>query len=204
MRIRILAFVFALILSPLAWAQTYSLWNTPHQQFLDTSGRPLAGGRIYTYAAGTTTNQVTYQDSAGTVPNTNPIVLDSGGFGTIYLNTSLSYKVVMKNSQGVQQWSVDNIAGTTGTISTVPLNSILPATGANTIANGNNLQNWQWQLTGTTAENAFNFSETAASTNSGFSSLLNAVTTVPVQLFGHFRHTLLAQPEVLISLRLVT
>jgi hypothetical protein len=177
MRIRILACLLALVLLPVCWAQTYVLFNSPHQQFLDTSGRPLAGGRIYTYIAGTTTPQVTYQDSTGTTPNTNPIVLDSGGFGTIYLSTTLSYKVVMKNAQNVQQWSVDNIAGTTGTLSTVPLNSILPATGASTIDNGTNQQAWRWQLTGSTPGPAMAFTENTASTNTGAnSSLLNAQT----------------------------
>ena len=48
-------------------------------QFLDANGQPLAGGLLYTYAAGTTTPQVTYTDSTANTPNTNPIVLDAWG-----------------------------------------------------------------------------------------------------------------------------
>ena len=48
-------------------------------QFFDGSGVPLAGGLIYTYAAGTTTPQITYTSSSGNVPNSNPIVLNSSG-----------------------------------------------------------------------------------------------------------------------------
>ena len=48
-------------------------------QFFDNNGAPLAGGLIYTYAAGTTTPQATYTTSAGTTAHTNPIVLNSAG-----------------------------------------------------------------------------------------------------------------------------
>ena len=46
-------------------------------QFFDNNGAPLAGGLIYTYAAGTTTPQTTYTTIAGTTAHTNPIVLDA-------------------------------------------------------------------------------------------------------------------------------
>ncbi|MGP0039691.1 MAG: hypothetical protein ACLPJW_03145, partial [Rhodomicrobium sp.] len=48
-------------------------------QFFDANGAPLALGNLYYYAAGTTTPLDTYSDSAGTVANTNPIVLDGSG-----------------------------------------------------------------------------------------------------------------------------
>ena len=36
-------------------------------QFFDNSGAPLTGGKLYSYAAGTTTPQATYTTSAGSV-----------------------------------------------------------------------------------------------------------------------------------------
>jgi hypothetical protein len=48
-------------------------------QFFDSNGALLALGDIYYYVAGTTTPQDTYSDSAGTVANANPIVLDGSG-----------------------------------------------------------------------------------------------------------------------------
>lgn len=48
-------------------------------QFFDANGLPLALGNLYYYVAGTTTPQDTYSDSAGTIMNTNPIVLDGSG-----------------------------------------------------------------------------------------------------------------------------
>ena len=42
-----------------------SLSPNAKQQFFDANGNPLAGGKVYTYAAGTTTPIVTYTDSTG-------------------------------------------------------------------------------------------------------------------------------------------
>lgn len=53
-------------------------YPTGHQ-FFDANGNPLALGNLYYYVAGTTTPQDTYSNSAGTIPNTNPVVLDGSG-----------------------------------------------------------------------------------------------------------------------------
>lgn len=79
-------------------------------QFFDNSGNPLAGGLVYTYAAGTTTNQATYTTQAGTVAHANPVVLDSAGRASIFLGQGLSYRMDLKTSAGVLIKSVDNIA----------------------------------------------------------------------------------------------
>lgn len=72
-----------------------------------SAGLPLAGGLLYTYAAGTTNPQATYSDAAGVVPNANPVVLDSTGSATVRLGTS-AYKFVLKDSGGTTQWTEDN------------------------------------------------------------------------------------------------
>lgn len=83
-------------------------------QFFDNSGNPLTGGKLYTYAAGTTTPQATYTTSAGNVAHTNPIVLDSAGRvpsgGEIWLQ-NLRYKFVVQTSTDVLLFTCDNIAG---------------------------------------------------------------------------------------------
>lgn len=83
-------------------------------QFFDNSGVPLTGGKLYTYAAGTTTPQTTYTTSAGNVPHTNPIILDSAGRvpsgGEIWL-TFASYKFVLSNANDVLIATYDNIRG---------------------------------------------------------------------------------------------
>lgn len=82
-------------------------------QFFDDSGNPLSGGLLYTYAAGTTTPQVTYTSYTGLTANTNPIVLDSAGRVSeqIWIDTSVSsVKYILKTSAGVQIWSKDNVS----------------------------------------------------------------------------------------------
>jgi hypothetical protein len=84
-------------------------------QFLDNAGNVLTGGKIFTYAAGTTTNQATYTDSTGTTFHPNPIILDASGRvpsgGEIWLTDGLLYKFVLETSTGVLIATYDNIAG---------------------------------------------------------------------------------------------
>jgi len=83
-------------------------------QFFDNNGNPLSGGKIFTYASGTTTNQVTYTNATGTIAHTNPIILDSAGrvpSGEIWLTDGLAYKFVIKNSNDVLIGTYDNIVG---------------------------------------------------------------------------------------------
>lgn len=82
----------------------------PKLQFFDANGAPLAGGKLYTYAAGTTTPQTTYTDSTGVSANTNPIILDSRGEASVWLDTPL-YKMALYDSTNVLIWTVDNIGG---------------------------------------------------------------------------------------------
>lgn len=83
-------------------------------QFFDNNGVPLSGGKIYTYASGTTTNQATYTSAAGVTVHTNPIILDSAGrvpSGEIWLTDGVQYKFVIKTSVDVTIGTYDNIVG---------------------------------------------------------------------------------------------
>ncbi len=120
-------------------------------QFFDSNGNTLALGQLFYYVAGTTTPQDTYSDSAGTVPNTNPIVLDGSGrlLVDVYLGSSSNYKeVLMTSSVTLSPWPDDNIqravtvftgdSGSGGTAGLVPApaagsaaaNQFLSASGA--------------------------------------------------------------------------
>jgi hypothetical protein len=69
----------------------------PRQQYVNSSGVPYAGAKLFYYAAGTTTKQNTFTTSTGGTPNENPIVLDAAGrtpYG-VWLTSGLSYKVVL-------------------------------------------------------------------------------------------------------------
>ena len=82
---------------------------SPKAQFLDASGNPLVGGKVYTYAAGTTTPLATFTTGAGTVANTNPVILDSRGEANIWYSNGTSYKVALTDSADALIWTVDNI-----------------------------------------------------------------------------------------------
>jgi len=87
-----------------------SLSPTPKLQFFGTDGLPLVGGKLYTYAAGTTTPLATYVDHTGTTTNTNPVILDSNGEADVWLPDTTSYKYVLKTSADVLLYTVDYIA----------------------------------------------------------------------------------------------
>lgn len=82
-------------------------------QFFDDNGVPLAGGKIYTYAAGTTTPQTTYTSRDASTPNTNPIILDAAGRtpSQIWATEGLLYKYVVQTANDVLVRSWDNIGG---------------------------------------------------------------------------------------------
>lgn len=82
----------------------------PKAQFLDANGAPLAGGKVYTYQAGTTTPLATYTTAGGTTPNANPVILDARGEADIWYAPGVSYKVVLRTSTDALIWTVDNIA----------------------------------------------------------------------------------------------
>lgn len=79
------------------------------QRFLDSTGLPLSGGKLYAYAAGTTTPQDTYVNSTGTL-NTNPVILDSRGYADVWIDPTLSYKFILQDSLGSTQWTIDNVS----------------------------------------------------------------------------------------------
>lgn len=79
-------------------------------QFFDNDGAPLNGGLAYFYQAGTSTPQNTYSDSDLSVPNANPVVLDSAGRAVIYFSPTPAYKCILKTSAGVTLWTQDNIS----------------------------------------------------------------------------------------------
>ena len=84
----------------------------PIQQFFDNDGHPLAGGKVWTYAAGGSTPQPTYYNSdlAGGHANTNPITLDSAGRAVIYCTPTPALKVILKDANGVTLWTQDAVS----------------------------------------------------------------------------------------------
>lgn len=79
------------------------------QQFFDDNGVPLAGGKVYSYAARTSTPLNTFSDESGLVPNANPVILDSSGGADIWLSTDL-YKMVIADANDIVIKTVDNVS----------------------------------------------------------------------------------------------
>jgi len=83
-------------------------------QFFTNTGAVLTGGKLYTYAAGTTTPLASYTTNSGNVARTNPIVLDAAGrvpdSGEIWISP-VSYKFVLKDTNDVLIATYDNIFG---------------------------------------------------------------------------------------------
>ena len=88
---------------------TATLMPLLRAKFFDSSNNPLSGGKVYTYAAGTSTPKTSYTDYSAGTPNANPVILNSLGEADIWLNGN--YKINVTNSADVQLsgYPVDNI-----------------------------------------------------------------------------------------------
>jgi hypothetical protein len=97
-------------------------------QLFDNNGNPLAGGKIFTYLAGTTTNAATYTTNAGNIAHSNPIILDGAGrvpSGEIWLTNGINYKFVVQDSANNLIGTFDNVLG----INQNPFTNIINFTG---------------------------------------------------------------------------
>ena len=108
-------------------------------QFFDNNGVILSGGKIYTYAAGTTTPQATYTSASGVTPHANPIILDSAGRvpgGEIWLTDGLVYKFVIETATAILIGTYDNITGVNSNfINYTVQEEVIPATTGQTVFN---------------------------------------------------------------------
>lgn len=95
---------------------TVNLCPGPPLEQFNQLGIPLAGGKLFTYAAGTTTKLATYTDSTGGTPNANPVVLNSNGEASVWLIQGDAYKLVLSPANDTDPptnpfWTQDNIVG---------------------------------------------------------------------------------------------
>lgn len=139
----------------------------PKMQFFSTAGVPLVGGKLYTYAAGTTTPLATYTSQSGVSANTNPIILDSRGEANVWLS-SAAYKLKLTTPADVEIWTVDNVGsgelfGTSQFLSSV--------SGSDTITANVTSPNF----TAYAAGQMFNFVAAAANTTTSVTLNLNSL-----------------------------
>ena len=87
-------------------------FQLPKTTVLDTSGNPIVGAKLYFYITGTSTPENVYQDEAQATAHTNPVVADAAGrVADIYLNTAVTYKIVVKDAADATIYTVDPIKG---------------------------------------------------------------------------------------------
>ena len=83
-----------------------ALWPVT-QQFQNKNGSNLVGGKVYIYYQGRTALATTFHDEAGTVVNSNPVLLDNNGRATVFANTKYSYTIVVCDHYGQELFSQD-------------------------------------------------------------------------------------------------
>ena len=81
----------------------------PAPQFFDANGKPLVGGKLFVYIAGTTTKAVTYSDFYKT-ENTNPVVLNDLGTCMLIVPSANLYKIVLYDRNGNLLLTRDNVS----------------------------------------------------------------------------------------------
>lgn len=84
--------------------------------YQDEDGNPLAGGKIFTYEAGSFSTELTsYTSADGMVENTNPLILDSSGrqLQPIWLLDNEAYNIVLTLPDGTTVVTYrDDVTGT--------------------------------------------------------------------------------------------
>jgi len=145
-------------------AYSLSPWLKP-RFFITGTNRPLAGGLMYTYKAGTTDPAKTYSDDTGT-ENTNPIQLNSDGECDLFLDDAVSYRIILKNSAGVTQFDKDRIASL-GSTQVQSFNSIaaLRLRSGTTIANA--AKTLGYYAAGDGGANSFYWDSASVATDNG-------------------------------------
>ena len=78
------------------------------QQF-DMDGNPLSGGKLYFFAAGTTTPQNAFQDVLLTIPHPNPIILDASGRVPMFYLADGNIKIRLADENDVTMIAADQL-----------------------------------------------------------------------------------------------
>jgi hypothetical protein len=80
-------------------------------QGVGPGGLALPMGKLFSFIAGTSTQQATYIDSTQTTQNTNPVILNANGQASVWLDPTKTYKFILQDAFGNQFGSTDNVQG---------------------------------------------------------------------------------------------
>jgi hypothetical protein len=91
-------------------------WAKP--QFFTDNGVICANYLVYVYNAGTSEQATTFTDKDLTTKNANPVVLDSSGRASIFLDRSVAYKFVLVNPSDTEDPQTSNLWTRDGILAT--------------------------------------------------------------------------------------
>lgn len=131
-----------------------SLVPNGKQQFIDINGAPLVGGTVGMFVPNTLTPATTWEDSGQTIPNANPIVLDSRGQCIIY--GTGSYRQILSDVDGNLIWDVSIVAFQESVFGPQDTLSSATTTDLGSVSSNN------IRVTGTTTINSFGASASLA------------------------------------------
>jgi hypothetical protein len=113
---RRLFLICALALIPFTGYTQGTIAPIAKHQFFTNAGAVAASHKLCSWQAGTTTPLATYSNSTLTAANTNPIILDSAGRATIFLQPGAAYKFALLTAgsdstcdTGSTLWTVDGV-----------------------------------------------------------------------------------------------
>ena len=75
----------------------------PRMHFFDKDGKPLIGGKVYSFTVGEDEFKPTYRNSEFTAANQNPILLDQAGSALIYARSSVQLKIYDKSGTLIEE-----------------------------------------------------------------------------------------------------
>jgi hypothetical protein len=85
------------------------------QRFVDASGKPLSGGKLYFYVAGATSlPKHVYVDHENTLPVSQPVVLDANGVAPQYFAEDGMYYIELRDAAGALILTRDYVQGNGG------------------------------------------------------------------------------------------
>lgn len=75
----------------------------PRMYFFDADGKPLVGGKVYSFKVGADEFKPTYRNSEFTAANQNPVLLDQAGSALIYVRGSNQLKIYNKQGSLIEE-----------------------------------------------------------------------------------------------------
>lgn len=117
------------------------LWPIGQRVTHPTTGAPLFGAKLYTFASGTLNAATTYSDKNLTIPNSNPLVSNAAGLwevGSARVDVwgEGSFKFVIEDASGNPLYTFDPVEDNSAVTSLGPKASVRAATTGNIVLSG--------------------------------------------------------------------